>query len=164
MTDTRCEAFMQDPERFASHPDDCADCRKLMVELEQLDRDIVADRLETRPEDGPAIVKSLPLAAWEGARFRSWPLAIASAIVILAAAASVFAMVGISPLAGVVNSIYGQLTHSVGYVDATRHVAGMLQRAPIVFHVGVAVAFLAVNAVFYYLLRRAPRGIDVSSR
>lgn len=163
MTDTRCEAFLQDPERFASHPEECADCRKLVGELDQLDRSLAAERLDA-PSDESAIAHALPLAAWEGARFRSWPVAAVSAVAILAAAAGVFATLGISPLAGVLNSIFGQLTHSVGYVEATRHVAGMLQGAPVTFHVGVAVAFVAVNVLFFLLLRRAPKGIDVSSR
>jgi hypothetical protein len=164
MTETRCAAFMEDSERFASHPDECAACRKLVGELDQLDRDLAADRLEPVSTGSPKIVESLPLAAWEGAGFRSWPVAVASAAAILAIAVALFAMLGISPLEGVFQSIAAQLTRGFGYVEATRHVAALLANAPAGFHVAVGVAFIAVNALFFYLLRRAPRGIDVSSR
>lgn len=164
MTETRCEAFLEDPERYASHPDECQECRTLMQDLATLDRELAADRLEPVSADSPRTVESLPLAAWEGARFRSWPVAAATAVAILAIAAALFATLGISPLTGVFRSIEGQVTHSLGYVEATRHVAALMANAPAGFHVAVGVAFIAVNAAFFYLLRRAPRGIDVSSR
>lgn len=164
MTDARCEAFLQDPEQFAGHPDACAACRKLVSELDRIDRGLASERIAGDPVVPATDVESLPLAPWEGARFRSWPVAVASASAILFAAVMVFMILGVSPIAGVLDALFGPLARSIGYVEATRHVAGVLKAAPFVFHAAVAFAFVAVNAAFFYVLRRAPKGIDVSSR
>src|SRR6266852_6186796 len=82
-----CQRYAEDPEGNAAHLSECRACREMYALLEE-------------PVDSqPVRVEALPLAAWEGARYRSWPLVIGGALAVAAIALGLCAAAGISPLA-----------------------------------------------------------------
>ena len=101
-------------------------------------------------------VGTLPLAPWEGASYRAWPLVSGGVALLLVMVISLFYWLGIKPLDVVQSSlilmvdVYGQIP---AYADA-------LREASILWQVGFGVLFLVVNTALVLLLRRAPRGID----
>ena len=71
-----CQRYLEDPEANASHLAECAECRALADGL-------VEDSIP--PPSGQAgrlSSTSLPLAPWEGAAHRSWPLVAAGALAV----------------------------------------------------------------------------------
>jgi hypothetical protein len=146
MTDQSCQRYLEDPEANASHLDECADCRAL------------AARLGEAVEHRPVVVDAgaLPLASWEGAAHRSWPLVLGSALTVVAVALALCAATGMSPLR--------VMDASMGSMSALRALirggADALRGAPISGQVAFGVAVVLVNALLVVLLRRAPRGID----
>jgi hypothetical protein len=141
-TDAHAE-FLQDPELHAAHLESCEECRALV------------QTLDARVPEGAVTLDRLPLAAWEGAAYKSWPfIAIASAIV--AGAAIVLChMAGVSPLKVMA------LDASINSWRAILSVlTGALQRAPLGVQILFGLAFVAVNSILFVLLRRPPRGID----
>ena len=144
-----CRKFLEDPEANASHLAECAECRAL------------ADSLQT--EDSPLAppasvdVNTLPLASWEGASYRSWPLIAAGVVSVAVIAVVVFAATGFSPL----DIVRGRVPSSEVMASIVRLAGGAVKSAPVAWQVGIAVSFLIVNAIFIALLRRAPRGLDV---
>lgn len=139
MTD-RCQQYLEDPEGHAAHLAECVDCRRVAEGL--------AQNLDARIR-----VDDLPLAPWEGASYRSWPLVLGAVLAVIAVAASFFAVAGTSPLkvasADVLMSLMRPLT------------GGAIQNAPTSWQIWIGISFLVVNALFIVLLRRAPKGIDV---
>src|SRR5258708_12315490 len=75
MTDERCQRYLEDPEGNAAHPAECDACRLLASTLDDTSVDLPAE----------VDVNALPLAAWEGAGHRPWPL-------VLSLAAGVFVL------------------------------------------------------------------------
>jgi hypothetical protein len=104
---------------------------------------------------------ALPLAPWEGASHRSWPLALAAGLAVLLAAVALFLVAGIAPLAGVAGAVAAAVPSADLVLSASRLLGTGLQHAPLSWQVGIGAAFLLVNTIFFVLLRRAPRGIDV---
>ncbi len=145
MTNPNCQRYFEDPEANAAHLETCAECRAVEGELHAP----IASR--------PIEVSALPLASWEGAQHRSWPLVLGGGLAVLAIALGLFAMAGVSPRAA--------LSARVPSLDAlsslVRLLTGAVQQASPRAQALLLVAFLAVNAVFVLLLRRAPKGIDV---
>ncbi len=139
MNPESCQRYLEDPEANAAHLAECERCRVLG---ETLSERVEASGL--RPQ-----TSELPLAPWEGASYRSWPLVIAGAILIGALAFVLFTVTGTSSFA-----LLGNLPSAGVIVSTLRHVGAA---APAL----VAVLFVLVNAIFIALLRRAPRGIDV---
>ena len=45
--------------------------------------------------------------------------------------------------------------------DSFSLAGGALHKAPMAWHVAIAVSFVAINTILFLLLRRAPKGIDV---
>lgn len=156
-----CKAYLADPEANASHLAGCESCRARDRDLATLDRNLEAERIDPEASLAPAIAGALPVAPWEGASYRSWKLAAAVAVVLLAGAALLFTIAGISPL-----SALGRfLDASIPRLDigaSARSVATLLREAPAGFHVAVGILFVAVNAILVNLLRRAPRGYDAT--
>ncbi len=140
MNPESCRRYLEDPEANAAHLAECEKCRAL---IETLDGRIESSVLGPRSSD------SLPLAPWEGASHRSWPLVIAGAVLVGVLAVMLFLVTGTSPF-----TLLANLPSAGVMVSTLRHVGAA---APAL----VAVLFVLVNAIFIALLRRAPRGIDV---
>jgi len=129
-----CQRYAEDPEANAAHLSECAACRA------------VYGGVETKP----LTVGALPLAPWEGAAYRAWPLVIGGAFAVLAIALALCAAAGISPLSAIAFDVQANVARASAAYQKLRAFG------PLVF----AVPFLAVNYILVLLLRRAPRGID----
>jgi hypothetical protein len=140
-----CQKYLADPEANAAHLEECARCRALAEALH-------ASALGPQAAD----VRELPLAPWEGAAHRSWPLVAMGAIVVALIAAFLFVATGTSPF-----RLFANLPSTDVIVSTLRHVGSAAQNAPASWQLIVGVLFVIVNAIFIALLRRAPRGIDV---
>jgi hypothetical protein len=143
-----CRQYLEDPEANASHLADCAECRAIAESLQ-------ASGLGPRAS---VDVETLPLAAWEGASHRAWPLVAAGAIAVAVIAGLLFAASGTSPL-----EILRGNVPSRDVMASVLHLAdgGAIQNAPIKVQILIGISFVLINAIFIALLRRAPRGIDV---
>ncbi len=143
-----CQRYLEDPDANASHLAECAECRAL------------ADALHSSSGLGPRAsvdVGGLPVAPWEGAAYRSWPLVAAGAIAVAVIAVLLFAATGASPF----EIIRGNVPSGDVIASLFRLASGAVQNAPVTWQVGIAVCFVVVNGIFIALLRRAPRGLDV---
>jgi ABC-type Na+ efflux pump permease subunit len=140
-----CERYLNDPEANASHLAECAECAALFGS--------VATK--------PISVQALPLAPWEGAAHRSWPLVIGGALAVLCIAAAMFTIAGVAPLNGIVHALASTIPSFTTLQLLLRYVGDGVQHAPAPLQIGVAISFLVVNTLLVVLLRRAPRGIDV---
>jgi len=142
---TPCEEYLQDPEANAAHLESCDDCSALAFEL--------GDEVEVQHR--PIAVDALPLAPWEGASHRTWPLVAAGLAATLILAFVLFFASGVSSLSGIANAVLSAIPPIrpvVRVLQLTGHAVG----APL-----IAVLFLVINSILFLLLRRAPRGIDV---
>lgn len=136
-----CEEYLQDPDANAAHLESCENCRALEEEL--------GLHFEVQPR--PLRVDALPLASWEGASHRTWPLVGAGVVAALTLAIVLSAYAGISPMT-VVSSSMPSLDALLTFLQLTgRAIGGPL----------VAVLFVAINTILFLLLRRAPKGVDV---
>lgn len=143
-----CQRYLEDPEGNASHLDTCADCRAFFAELEA--------PLPAAAERPTITVDELPLAPWEGASHRPWPLILGGAVAVLALAAALFVASGVSPVV-----VLRRLVPSFDLITTiVRMGSDAVQHAPAGLQIGLAVSFLVVNTIFFLLLRRAPKGID----
>ena len=136
-----CEEYLQDPDANAAHLETCEECRALEEEL----------ALPIEVQHRPVRVDALPLASWESASHRTWPLVGAGVVSALALAVVLSAYAGISPLT-VMTSSMPSLEALLTFLQLTGRAIG----APM-----VAVLFVAINTILYFLLRRAPKGVDV---
>ena len=136
-----CDEYLQDPDANAAHLESCANCRALEEEL----------GLHVDVQHRPLRVDALPLASWEGASHRTWPLVGAGLVAALTLAIVLSAYAGISPIT-VVSSSMPSLEAMLTFLQLTgRAIGGPL----------VAVLFVAINTILFLLLRRAPKGVDV---
>ncbi|HVT44479.1 MAG TPA: hypothetical protein VMT00_08815 [Thermoanaerobaculia bacterium] len=160
MTNDRCAAYQADPAANPAHALECAECARLALALERVDRQFAAVAVDPAPSLAipPA---SLPLAPWEGAAYRSWSVAIACGAAILLLASSLFVVLGVSPIGGIIEAISSQADTAFRLLQLAEGMGGLIHRAPLGVHLLVASAFIAVNLLFVFLLRRAPKGIDV---
>lgn len=144
MTPEICQRYLEEPEAHEAHLAECADCRAIFAEL------------DAKVAHQPVRLDALPLAPWEGAAYRSWPLVVGGALTVVAIAAAIFAAAGASPVV-VVSEAFRAAFPSMDVVYSFLQLArGVVQSAPVV----VIALFLAVNAILIALLRRAPRGLD----
>jgi hypothetical protein len=134
-----CQRYAEDPEANAAHLRECAKCREIYG---QLDAPIVSQAVR---------VDVLPLAPWEGAGYRSWPLVIGGVLAMLAIALGLCALAGIS-LAAAIRA--GARLDWRALLEMANGAVRPL--GPI----GFAVLFVVVNTLLVALLRRSPRGID----
>lgn len=132
-----CERYIEDPEANASHLETCAECRALFG----AGANVGAPKID---------VNALPLASWEGAQHRSWPLVTVASVAVFAIAAMLFAASGASPA--------DTLAANVPTLSRLQSLVLLMRQAPIMV---VAVLFVVVNTLLIALLRRAPKGIDV---
>ncbi|HEY2829537.1 MAG TPA: hypothetical protein VGJ88_05410 [Thermoanaerobaculia bacterium] len=132
-----CERYIEDPEANASHLAACEECRALFGGASNV--------------PSPKIdVNALPLAPWEGAQHRAWPLVAGAALAIFAIAAALFAASGASAA--------DTLAANMPTLSRLQSLVGLMRQAPIMV---VGVLFIVVNTVLIALLRRAPKGLDV---
>jgi hypothetical protein len=143
MTDDACQRYTHDPEAHAGHLAVCEKCREIDTALSTA----VAHR--------PISVEALPLAPWEQATYRAWPLVVIGALAVLAIAFALCFAAGISLLRAIVTGM------SAAQLRGTITIAAdALRRASLIWHVAFGFCFFLVNTVLVLLLRRAPRGID----
>lgn len=139
-----CQRYLEDPEGNPGHLEECAQCRELF------------DTLGLSVEERPVSVGSLPLAPWEGATYRPWPLVIGGALLLFGVAIGVCFWAGVSPQR-VLQSSLSTMRNARGFVSTA---AASLREASLAVQVGFGLLFVAVNTALVLLLRRAPRGID----
>ena len=139
-----CRRYIEDPEANTAHLQQCASCRAL---FEDLNASITDARVQ---------VRDLPLAPWEGASYRSWPLVIAGTLAVLIAALALCATVGLSPLRAIGMGIGSTAIARSSLLTA----ADAVRNASTIWQVAFGALFLLVNTALVLLLRRAPRGID----
>jgi len=140
-----CEDYLQDPEEHAAHVASCETCRALIEELD----DIVDVQHRAVSLD------ALPLAPWEGASHRTWPLVAAGLAAVLILAIALFFASGVSSLNGIASAVMSAIPPVqpvVRVLQLTGHAIGV----PV-----IAVLFVAINSILFLLLRRSPKGIDV---
>jgi hypothetical protein len=134
-----CQRYAEDPEANAAHLQQCAHCRAIYGVL------------DTAVDATPLQLKELPLAPWEGASYRSWPLVIGGTLAVLAVAFALCAAAGISVPTAIRAGT--QFDWRAALSAAERALSPL---GPI----GLGVLFIVVNTALVLLLRRAPRGID----
>src|ERR1700737_1172049 len=139
-----CRRALEDPEANAAHLQQCASCRPLFEEL------------NAPISDARVQVHELPLAPWEGANYRSWPLVIAGAAAVLIAALAFCAAGGLSPLRAI--------SMGIGSTAIARSLlltaADSVRNASMIWQIAFGALFLLVNTALVLLLRRTPRGLD----
>lgn len=146
MTDEGCQRYLEDPEGNAAHLQRCAECRAMSAAL--------AAKADV---ELPAIAaEALPLAPWEGASYRPWPLVLGGTAVVVAIALALAAVAGMSPR-HVAESSLASMDTIRGLL---RNAAESVRAASLGWQVVFGVAFVVFNGLLVILLRRAPRGID----
>lgn len=149
MTLDACQTYLEDPEGQQSHLQSCTACRELAAQL-------------SAPVDAaPLALPDLPLAPWEGAKHRAWPLVVVAGALTVAVAAILFLIVGVSPLKGFAETVLSSVPSLDVVMRVARLTGGALQTAPTAWQIFIAVSFVIVNTILFLLLRRAPRGLDV---
>jgi hypothetical protein len=139
---TDCDQYLEDPEAHAAHLESCAECSAIARELD--------DAVEIAPR--PLKLDALPLAPWEGASHRTWPLVAAGVAALVVLASVLWIATDLSPLRELASRV-----PSWAAVVKMLQLTGRAMGAPI-----VAVLFVAINTILFFLLRRAPKGLDVS--
>lgn len=145
-----CDEYLQDPEAHPEHLESCASCRAIAEELGG------AVPVESRTLS----LDDLPLAPWEGASHRTWPLVLAGLAAVLILAIVLFLAAGTSPLQGIVKSLVTVVPSLGLLVNLSELAGGALHKAPASWHIAIAISFVVINTILFLLLRRAPRGID----
>ena len=136
-----CEEYLNDPEANAAHLESCEVCRAIEEDLG--DAVPVASR--------PLNLDALPLAPWEGASHRTWPLVGAGVVATLTLLIVLSAAAGVSPVDAVSSSL-PSLQALLTFLQLTGRAIG----APV-----IAVLFVLINTILFVLLRRSPKGADV---
>jgi hypothetical protein len=134
-----CEEYLEDPEANAAHLESCELCRTIESDL--------GIEIHHRPLE----VDALPMAAWEGASHRTWPLVAAGLVSALTLAIVLSAYAGISPMTAAASSM-----PSLDAILTFLRLTGSAIGGPV-----VAVLFVVINTILFLLLRRAPKGADV---
>ncbi|MBV8516802.1 MAG: hypothetical protein JO197_05290 [Acidobacteria bacterium] len=141
-----CDDYLLEPEEHAAHLATCVTCRELEAAIRGDFDEIDAPRAMN--------VDALPLAPWEGASHRTWPLVIAGLVAVLALSVGLTVAAGMSSMHGLTSMVYSTVPPVEGLVKLFQH-TGQALGAPM-----VGVLFVVVNTVLVLLLRRAPKGID----
>jgi len=139
-----CQRYLEEPEAHPGHLAECEQCRTLF------------DTLGLQADVQPPPAGALPLAPWEGASHRPWPLVAGGALLVLVVAAAVCFWAGVPPLR-VVQSSFSAMTTARTAITTW---AESLRQASIVAQIAFGLFFVAVNTALVMLLRRAPRGIN----
>ncbi len=135
-----CDEYLNDPEANAAHLETCEVCRV----MESNDLDV---HVEPRPMN----LDALPLAPWEGASHRTWPLVGAGVVAAVTLLIVLSAAAGVSPVDAISSSL-PPIDALMAFLQLTgRAIGGPL----------IAVLFVVINTILFFLLRRAPKGADV---
>jgi hypothetical protein len=145
-----CDDYFEDPEKNAAHLESCEACRAMSEELDE----------PIEVQHRPMRLDALPLAPWEGAKHRTWPLVAAGAASVLILAVVLFLAAGTPPLRGIATAVASSFSVEAS-VKFFQYFGTGLQGAPMLVHVTIAVLFVVINTILFFLLRRAPKGIDV---
>ncbi len=145
MNPSACDHYLENPEANADHLRECESCRALFGALETPAADV-----------RPLPVRELPMAPWEGAAHRAWPLVAGGALAVLALALALFVTAGVSSARGIVDAI----TSSLPPLGAVMTIFGSIAKTSGSGQFAIVIAFIAVNALLVLLLARSPRGID----
>lgn len=137
----KCEQYLEDPETYAAHAEGCEECGALAAALE------VPAPVAARPVS----IDALPLASWEGASHRTWPLVVAGVFAVAILAVVLWIATGLSPVTTV--------STTVPPLDAVLKMLQLTGKG--LGGPAVAVLFVVINSILFLLLRRAPKGIDV---
>lgn len=148
---TSCEEYLEDPEKHAGHLESCALCRAMTEDLDA--------GIEVQPRE--ISIDALPMASWEGAAYRPWPLVAAGLAAVMILAVALFLAAGTPPLRGIAHAVTTTLTSFEAATKFFQLFGSGLHSAPALVHVTIAVLFVIINTILFLLLRRAPRGIDV---
>jgi len=131
-----CERYIEDPDANAGHLATCEECRALFG----VNPNVNAPKID---------VHALPLASWEGAQHRSWPVVIVAAMALFAIAAGLFGASGASAT--------DTLAANIPTISRLQSLVVLMRQAPIMI---VGVLFVVVNTLLIALLRRAPKGLS----
>lgn len=155
MKSEACERYFEDPEAHEAHLEGCAECAAFFGELDQAEHAVVvpARPVAVDPE-------ALPLAPWESAQHRSWPLVLGVLLAIVSAVSALFLIAGESPLRGSFRTVAAQVPPVTVLADFFHLTGKAMPNAPTAWLVVIGISFVAVNAILFVLLRRAPRGLD----
>lgn len=156
---TDCERYRSDPEEDAAHLESCEACRIATAELAELDRNVARLGLEPKSEFQSQLVEHLPLAPWEGARYRSWGLVGVVLTTLLVLATGAFLAAGVNPVQAVRTLVSSTLPY-VSPWDLATSFSELISSAPASFHITIGILFVVVNLILLVLLRRRPRGYD----
>lgn len=146
-----CDEYLEDPEQHEAHLQTCVACQELTAELDAT--------LEVTPRT--LSIDALPLAPWEGATHRTWPLVAAGFAAIAILAVALFLAAGTPPLRGIAGAFASSVTSFEAASKFFRLFGTGLHSAPALVHVTIGLLFVAINSLLFILLRRAPKGIDV---
>lgn len=155
---------------------DSADLQRELDELRELHRALEASRVEVRPEFRSQVMEALPVAAWEPAGRQGWGLAGAVAAVLALLSALLFGLggtgQGAGPVLGIVaavgQALKASLVTGAGLLGASWRGVGLaigelLSVSPLTTVV-LGVAVVALNLLFYRLLRRDVRAPQLAAR
>jgi anti-sigma factor RsiW len=150
--------------------------RRELDRLRELRHAIEASRVEVRPEFTTRVMEALPVASWERAGRQGWGLA-AAVVVALAAVSTVLlgtagAAGGTGPVFGVVAAIGQMLQASLltgaGLLGASWRGVGLALQEILSVSPMTSVAFgaavVAINLLFFRLLRREVRAPQLAGR
>lgn len=151
MKSESCERYLADPEANAAHLAECEECAALF------------GNPDLPFEVKPIAVDALPLAAWEGASDRAWPLVVGGLLALFVIAAGLFAATGVAPVKGVAMGIASGIPPLDILQALLQHAGTAAQNAPTGWQIAVAVLFVIVNSLLILLLRKAPKGVDVDA-
>ena len=154
-----CERYRSDPEAHAAHAEACEACAALSTEFERVDETVSKLTLDPKPEFRSQLAENLPLAPWEGARYRSWGLVIAVLMTLLVLVSGAFLAVGISPIRAL-RALGSTMLPLVSPFELAQSFSMIIASAPRSFHITIGIAFVVVNVLLLVLLRRPPRGYD----
>jgi hypothetical protein len=146
MTEDGCQQYLENPEANAAHLRTCAKCNA--------EANALAEKADVEPP--PLDLNALPLAPWEGASYRAWPLVLGTSAVVMIVALALLDAAGMSPL----HVVEGSLTSMEAIRTQLNRAATSLRSASLGAQVAFGVAFVVVNGLLLALLRRAPRGMD----
>jgi hypothetical protein len=134
-----CEDYLNDPETNAAHLATCEVCQ------------VMESDLGIEVTSRPMKLDALPLAPWEGATHRTWPLVAAGLVATLTLLIVLSAAAGVSPVDAVSSSL-----PSVQALLTFLQLTGRAIGGPI-----VGILFVVINTLLFLLLRRSPKGADV---
>jgi len=170
-----CLPTAERPRLEAALADDPA-CRREFEDLRSLHQALAASRVEVRPGFRSQVMASLPVASWEPAGRQGWGLAAAVTVALAAVSAVMFGLSGVGqgsgPVLGVVAAIgqalQASLVTGAGLLGASWRGVGLalgelLSVSPLTT-VAFGVAVLALNLLFFRLLRRDVRAPQMAGR